>query len=146
MSCSACSRRANLKRSCKSGSRHNPASPFCCKHCGFGQPAIDARRPRFIVNPSFQPLPVANQTLVRNVYQRIRVEPSPGRRHQKRSVFAAKDFDDLLSLPLRWPRSERRVLSSSIGRRISRLSAPFSVRPLNIVSAIFRLRSSGSSL
>src|SRR6185295_9979736 len=74
-----------------------PQSRFALviKNSRFGQPAIDARRPRLIVNPSFQPFPVANQTLVRYVYQRIRVEPSPCRRHQKRFVFASKDFDNL---------------------------------------------------
>src|SRR5262249_23625241 len=54
---------------------------------------IDARRSHLFVYPDFEPLPVADQTLVRNIDNGFRLQCGAGRWHQKRAARAAEDID-----------------------------------------------------
>ncbi len=68
--------------------------PFAVEHGGLGETAVDARGLRLFVHPLLQTLPVADQTLVRDVDDRLGIEADFGGRHQERAARAAERVHD----------------------------------------------------
>ena len=64
------------------------------QHGSFRNATIDPYRLCFFVDPLFESLPVANQTLVRDVDDGIGVQLRADRRHKKRTPAATKNVDD----------------------------------------------------
>ena len=71
-----------------------PGGALLMQRRGFGQAAIDRGRLGFLLDPFVHAPPAANETFMRDIDDRIRVERYRPCRHQERTSGGAEFLDD----------------------------------------------------